>query len=253
MKVLRFNPGDAIIKEGTVGNTAYILKSGTVEVHKKTKYHDITLATLNPQEIFGEQGLIEDRPRSASVIAKTAVNAVEIARGDFLSILKDKATFVIPILKVLFERLRQTNELVVQLEEQLSASTLARTEEKPVSVKIKGHTKVTRSILNDQEQIINKFPFKIGRECLQYQSDIFVDNDLYLPDKIPYNVSRNHLSINNIGDRLYILDRGSSIGTIVNEKHIGGHCPILKADLNNDENIVTLGKENSPFIFVITI
>ncbi len=119
MRELRLNPGELIIKENSFGSSAYILKSGTVDVTKKAKNRDIVLATLESEEIFGELGLIEDKPRSASVIAKTEVILDEIEREDILSLLEDKAKFVIPILKTLFERLRQANETLVSLENQL--------------------------------------------------------------------------------------------------------------------------------------
>ena len=64
MRELRFNPGEVIIKENSFGSSAYILKSGSVDVTKKAKNRDIVLATLEAEEIFGELGLIDDRPRS---------------------------------------------------------------------------------------------------------------------------------------------------------------------------------------------
>ena len=42
---------------------------------------------------------------------------------------------------------------------------------------------------------INKFPFKLGREQSLGGLDCISDNDLYLRDSEPFNVSRNHFSI----------------------------------------------------------
>ncbi|MBU4445814.1 MAG: cyclic nucleotide-binding domain-containing protein [Candidatus Marinimicrobia bacterium] len=67
MKEMRYNPGEIIIKEGTFGDSAFILKQGSVEVRKKTNVEDLLLATLEAPEIFGEMGLIEDKPRSATM------------------------------------------------------------------------------------------------------------------------------------------------------------------------------------------
>ncbi|MCK4688964.1 MAG: cyclic nucleotide-binding domain-containing protein, partial [Candidatus Marinimicrobia bacterium] len=145
MRELRFNPGEVIIKENSFGSSAYILKSGSVDVTKKAKNRDIVLATLEAEEIFGELGLIDDRPRSASVIAKTCIIVDEIVRDDFLSLLEDKAKFVIPILKTLFERLRQANETVVSLENQLEESAKPSHNTFVASVKIEGLTEKSRS------------------------------------------------------------------------------------------------------------
>lgn len=253
MRELRFNPGEVIIKENSFGSSAYILKSGSVDVTKKAKNRDIVLATLEAEEIFGELGLIDDRPRSASVIAKTGVIVDEIVRDDFLSLLEDKAKFVIPILKTLFERLRQANEIVVSLENQLEESAKASYDTFVASVNIEGLTEKSRSVLKNKVLTIKKFPFKIGRESTHSHNDIFIDNDLFLSDEVPFNVSRNHLSINHIKNNFYVLDRGSRIGTIVNDKPIGGKISNFKSNLIKGDNIIILGDEASPFKFKIIV
>lgn len=100
---------------------------------------------------------------------------------------------------------------------------------------------------------IKNFPFKIGRESTHSHRDIFVDNDLFLDDDAPFNVSRNHLSINHINNTFYVWDRGSSLGTIVNNEQLGGRISNFKLNLEKGENIVILGDESSPFKFKIIV
>lgn len=253
MRELRFKPGETIIKEGEINDTAYILKSGTVEVRKKAKKGDIKLAELQVGSIFGEMGLIEDSPRTASVVAKTEVVVDEIKREDFIEILEEKAKFVIPIMKTLLERLRQTNELVAQLEDRLRIEHADKIPGDVPEIYIEGLTDESRKVLLNKRMKIRKFPFKIGRETMQKSQDIFIDNDLYLPDRPPFNVSRNHMSINYLSGEFYVLDRGSSLGTIVNGVKIGGGVSSFKANLKKGENTVILGSETSPFVFKIII
>lgn len=254
MNQINYKPGEIIIEEGTFGDSAYILKGGSVEVRKKTEKGDLTLAELQAEDIFGELGLIEDKPRSASIVAKTDVRVDEITREDFYALLDDKASFVIPILRAFFERLRQTNDLVVRLENQLGSG---QDEEQPESglktVRMRGLTAEASQVLNDKEVVIKKFPFKIGRQSHHRHDDIFVDNDLYINDEIPYNVSKNHLSINYGNRQFYILDRGSSLGTIVNNEHYGGKISNFKAILKRGENRVSLGAKDSPFQFKVIV
>lgn len=253
MKEMYYNPGEIIIKEGTFGDSAFILKQGSVEVRKKTNVEDIFLATLEAQEIFGEMGLIEDKPRSATIIAKSLVIVNEISREDFMGLLDDKKSFIIPILRAFFERLRQTNDLVVQLENKIGISDTVAEDISVKVVRISGITGEAKKLLNDQERIIKKFPFKIGRESSQSYDAIFVNNDMFIEDKMPYNVSKNHLSINFYSNQFYILDRGSSLGTIVNGKNIGGEISNYKAVLNKGENTMIIGSELSPYQFKITL
>ena len=253
MKEMQYNSGEIIIKEGTIGDSAFILRQGSVEVRKKTKVEDLLLATLEAQEIFGEMGLIEDKPRSATVIAKSQVIVDEISRGDFMGLLDDKKSFIIPILRAFFERLRQTNDLVVQLENKIGISDTAAEDTSVKVVRISGMTDKAIEILNNKELIIKKFPFKIGRESSHRYDAIFVDNDMFIEDEMPYNVSKNHLSINLHGNQFYVLDRGSSLGTIVNGKNIGGNISDYKSVLNKGKNTMIIGSETSPYQFKITL
>ncbi|HPC36500.1 MAG TPA: cyclic nucleotide-binding domain-containing protein [Candidatus Marinimicrobia bacterium] len=254
MRELNFKPGDVIIDEGTFGSVAYILKAGSVEVSKMSEHKKVVLAILQPQEIFGELGLIDDKPRSASVIAKTNVTVDEITREDFTALLDDKVPFVIPILRAFFEHLRQANQLVLQMESQIAeASKTATQATAPSEIKLEGLTPIAKQALKNRVVCLRKFPYKIGRESGHRREDVFVDNDLSLVDNIPYNVSRNHMSVNFYNGQYYILDRGSSLGTIVNNVPIGGHLPNFKAELHRGENIVILGTSNSQFQFKITI
>jgi len=253
MRERHYNSGDTIIKEGSLGDSAYILKSGVVEVRKKTEHKHLLLATLEAEEIFGEMSLIEDKPRSASIIAKTAVVVDEITREDFMGLLDDKKSFIIPILRAFFERLRQTNDLVVRLENQIGDSDSAAVSDNTGMVRIIGLTKEANDILKGKELSIKKFPFKIGRNSSHISDAIFVNNDLYIDDVVPYNVSKNHLSINFHNDQFYVLDRGSSLGTIVNGKQIGGRISNYKVNLNSGENTLIIGSEASPYQFKIII
>ncbi len=253
MRERKYQPGELIIAEGSYGSCAYILKSGNVAVKKKGKKEDIVLATLEAKEIFGELGLIDDRPRSASIMAKSQVVVDEITREDFLNLIEDKYKFVIPIFKALFERLRQTNEMVVQLENQLKQLSGSETPEAKISIMIKGITPEAQQVLNQKQPTIKKFPYKIGRESSHTSYDIFVDNDLYIKDSRPYSVSRNHLSINAGKDEFYVLDRGSSMGTIVNNVQLGDRTSKFKATLKKGENVVILGAPDSPYKFKIIV
>jgi len=253
MREIHYHSGDTIIKEGTFGDTAYILKKGIVNVLKKTEHKDLLLASLEAEEIFGEMGLIEDKPRSATIIAKSEVFVDEITREDFMGLLEDKKSFIIPILRGFFERLRQTNDLVVRLENRIGGTDSTSTDNSTKTIQIIGLKKEAAEILEGKELLIKKFPFKIGRNSSHISDAIFVNNDLFIDDVVPYNVSKNHMSINVQNNQFYVLDRGSSLGTIVNGRQIGGQVSNYKANLNPGENIVIIGSEASPYQFKITI
>ena len=68
-----FQRGDIIIEEGARGSSAYVILSGAVEVLKKSRKKEVAVATLGEGKVFGEMGLIEDRPRSATIRAISEV------------------------------------------------------------------------------------------------------------------------------------------------------------------------------------
>jgi pSer/pThr/pTyr-binding forkhead associated (FHA) protein len=157
-------------------------------------------------------------------------------------------------MRAFFEHLRQANQMVLQLESRITETSKAvAPSETPSEIKIEGLTPLARQALNNSIKILKKFPFKIGRESGHRYDDVFVDNDLSLTDEMPYNVSRNHMSINFYKSQFYILDRGSSLGTIVNNVPIGGRLPNFKAELHKGENVVILGATGSQFQFKVTV
>lgn len=97
-----FEPGEIVIKEGTKGTSAFIVLSGAVEVLKRSGDRDIPVATLGEGQVFGEMGLIEDHPRSASVKAMTDLRLRVISREGFNELLQKKPSVLIPIIKSLF-------------------------------------------------------------------------------------------------------------------------------------------------------
>lgn len=102
---------------------------------------------------------------------------------------------------------------------------------------------------------IQKFPFRIGRkhETPGKGATVFASNDLPIADEKPYQISRNHCSIEREGDHFFVRDRGSSLGTVVNDAAIGLAENSLTQDLRGGENQILLGSDDSQFQFKVTL
>ena len=72
---VQFAKDQRLIHEGLVGNTLYILKSGTARVERKNAGHTIRIATLSAGDICGEMSFIEKTSASASVVADEQLTA----------------------------------------------------------------------------------------------------------------------------------------------------------------------------------
>ena len=244
-----YKPGDIVIKEGTKGTSAYIILSGTVKVVKRIGSKEIGMATLGDGQVFGEMGLIEDRPRSATVRADSTLKTRVIDREQFNELLKKNPSVLIPIMKSLFERLRQASEM---LAERAVDPYKASDEEKAIEIVMEGQTVEAKKVLGDRKLLISKFPFLIGRYSpLDPDSDVFENNDLTIEDDKPYVVSRNHLAITNERGMIWAVDRGSAFGVIVNGQEIGGQSGGTRTPLDKEENQVIIGPATSRYIFLI--
>lgn len=116
-KVMRHDyiaKGSRLIKEGDEPNGMYIVLKGSFNVVKQGYGGEEVLAKLGEGEHFGEIGLIDERPRSASVEATDRGEVLFLSRQDFERILGEFPEIKLKIyknfLESLCERLRSANE-----------------------------------------------------------------------------------------------------------------------------------------------
>ena len=77
--------GDTIVRQGEVGDTCFLLRSGRVEVlAHKGEDEERSLATLGPATLFGEAALLTDAPRNATVRALEPCELLALRRADLL-------------------------------------------------------------------------------------------------------------------------------------------------------------------------
>ena len=102
--------GDIIFKEGDLGDVAYVVESGVIEISRFTGEEYVTLRELEAGALFGELALIDNQPRSA--IARAATEAVvrEVGKEDFLQYLKSSPQAAFGIMQQLAESVRTANE-----------------------------------------------------------------------------------------------------------------------------------------------
>ena len=106
----RYEPGEILFKEGDIGEGMYIIRSGRVAVIKGDFDSPTVLGYRGPGEIIGEMALLEDRPRSASVVAIEDLQVLCISRENFQQFLESNSAVGMGILGVLSSRLRAADE-----------------------------------------------------------------------------------------------------------------------------------------------
>ena len=103
-----FAAGEFIFNAGDKGDAMCVLIEGEVEIRDGSTI----LETTGPGSIFGELALIDDSPRSASVVAKTACRLVKVDRRRFEYLVTETPYFALAVMKVLADRLRATNSRI---------------------------------------------------------------------------------------------------------------------------------------------
>lgn len=101
--------GQALFREGDEGNQMYVLETGTAEVIVQNR----VVETLEHGSIVGEMGLVSPGPHSASVIAKTDCEFVAVYEKRFQFLVQQTPYFAIQVMRLMAERLRATNKLLV--------------------------------------------------------------------------------------------------------------------------------------------
>jgi pSer/pThr/pTyr-binding forkhead associated (FHA) protein len=100
---------------------------------------------------------------------------------------------------------------------------------------------------------IRTFPFRVGRASENESDDPLDINDLGLADEEPYTVSRTHFSIDQLGGKVVIQDRGSYLGTMVNGHVVGGQRREGEIELELGKNEVIVGRQRSPYRFEVIV
>ena len=119
MKNTIYKKGEVIIEEGSLSTGAFIIESGRVEVSKKLPNgKSQVISILERNDIFGEMGLIDQLPRSATVRALEDSSISIMTPDNFNLLAKRNPQALMPILKVLATRLRNTLKILEEIDEQ---------------------------------------------------------------------------------------------------------------------------------------
>ncbi len=115
----QFEKAQVIIREGEQGTELFVLMRGKVDVSKS----GLKIAQLKAGGHFGEMGLVDQAPRSATVVAAEDTSAISIDRESLLKLMRRDSLLAVKLLwsfvQVLSERLRNANEALTDLHQEL--------------------------------------------------------------------------------------------------------------------------------------
>ncbi len=111
-----YSSDEVLFKEGTLGDTLYIIKEGVIKITRAAKEGEEETSRVLRREgdIFGESGFIDESPRPATAQATKTTKVFQLSRSDFLTILNDNPLTAYQIVKVLSARLKQADLRVIE-------------------------------------------------------------------------------------------------------------------------------------------
>jgi eukaryotic-like serine/threonine-protein kinase len=107
-ETLTFQAGDSIVTEGETGDAAYIIQSGNCEVWKNVQGQRRLIRLLGPGDVFGETAVLAPGPRTASIVAASAVT-LKVITGESLNRELDQNPILASFVRSLANLFRETD------------------------------------------------------------------------------------------------------------------------------------------------
>jgi CRP/FNR family transcriptional regulator, cyclic AMP receptor protein len=99
--------GRVLTEEGQSGGEFFIILSGNAEVRQGGKVID----EMTTGDHFGEIALLDNGPRTATVVAKTPMRTLVLSPSQFQDVLRQDAEMAVILLHSVTRRLRNTAQL----------------------------------------------------------------------------------------------------------------------------------------------
>ncbi|MBI2887725.1 MAG: cyclic nucleotide-binding domain-containing protein [Chloroflexi bacterium] len=117
IEVKQYAANEVIVEEGDPGDGMFVVSTGTAAV--STQSHDgisrVVLAMLGPGQSFGEMALLDQQPRSATVVALGPTTCLYLPAAQFRALLQRHASMSQALLPVLVQRLRDADRWIQAL------------------------------------------------------------------------------------------------------------------------------------------
>jgi CRP/FNR family cyclic AMP-dependent transcriptional regulator len=108
--------GTVVVAEGDTTDFLYVIAGGRLKVMMgEANGKEVILGILGPGEFFGEMGLIDDGPRSASVVAIEPCDLLLLTRRDFRRCMAESYDTAMAVMRVLVRRLRSADRKIGSL------------------------------------------------------------------------------------------------------------------------------------------
>ena len=111
-----FAKARAVLNAGDATDSLYIILAGRVKVQREDdEGKEVILSVLGPGEYFGEMGLLDESPRSASVVTLEPCEFTTMTKESFIDFMGKNADMAMVIMRGLVKRLRDADRKIETL------------------------------------------------------------------------------------------------------------------------------------------
>ena len=103
-----YSMGQAIFKEGDLGEFMYVILAGNVEI----KLGEKVVETAGPGDLFGEMALIDSTGRSATAVAASDCKCAPVDKKRFTFLVQQHPFFALHVMQVLKDRVVRQDRLI---------------------------------------------------------------------------------------------------------------------------------------------
>jgi CRP/FNR family cyclic AMP-dependent transcriptional regulator len=105
-----------VIQAGDETDSLYVILSGKVKVLiPDDQGREVILSVMGPHDFFGEMGILDDQPRSASVATLEPSEMLRLSKAGFINCLKENSEVAMLVIRNLVKRLREADRKIESL------------------------------------------------------------------------------------------------------------------------------------------
>ncbi len=110
-----YRHGQTLIQEGEAGTNMFVILSGHADVLQSTfEGNRRLLLARRPGDVIGELGLMDGKPRSASVVARDTCRTLVLEQRSFQQCLRRNPDLAISLIRSLAQSIREQNARIAQ-------------------------------------------------------------------------------------------------------------------------------------------
>ncbi len=252
-----FTVGETLFREGGASDHVGRLLTGELEVLKRHAGQETLIGLIRRGEYFGEMGVLEGRPRSATIRARQQASVEFMSPDEFLRRVSTDSNVAFDLLNRLSGRLRQTDaaliEAVAGASNQAVPELKARERTHRTKILLVADSARVANFVPPEGHAISALPFFFGRVPDRTETPPPIGIDFTVADARPSRLATVHFALVREDGQLFAKDFGTEFGTEVNGTLLGGDIGRQKLMLEPGETHIVAGGRDSPFAFRLQI